>query len=132
MPASLVGAAAEREGKKNAPGPPSGTGGSLRSLGGRAQRTGVLRGDPRPPRTAKPGDDAAHIDALTLRVPDAATADHLRANLATIVKAVEGVIGRPLVVKIGVESARAAEPPADHTGDEDPGDLMRYALKKFG
>ncbi len=71
-------------------------------------------------------------DALTLRVPDAATADHLRANLATIVKAVEGVIGRPLVVKIGVESARAAEPPADHTGDEDPGDLMRYALKKFG
>jgi len=71
-------------------------------------------------------------DVLTLRVPDSSAAELLRGNLSTLRKAIEDVLGRPLTVSIGVESARALDPEPDHDGDDDPSDLMRYALKKFG
>jgi DNA polymerase-3 subunit gamma/tau len=72
-------------------------------------------------------------EVLTLRVPDSSAAELLRGNLATLRKAIEEVLGRPLTVSIGLESARPANPAPDHhDGDDDPSDLMRYALKKFG
>jgi len=71
-------------------------------------------------------------DVLTLRVPDSSAADLLRGNLATLRKAIDEVLGRALTVSIGVESARATDPAPDHDGGDDPSDLMRYALKKFG
>jgi len=71
-------------------------------------------------------------DVLTLRVPDSSAAELLRGNLATLRKAIEDVLGRALTVSIGVESARAPDPEPDHDGDDDPSDLMRYALKRFG
>jgi len=71
-------------------------------------------------------------DVLTLRVPDSSAAELLRGNLSTLRKAIEDVLGRPLTVSIGVESARPLDPEPDHDGDDDPSDLMRYALKKFG
>jgi len=71
-------------------------------------------------------------DVLTLRVPDTSAAELLRGNLPTLRKAIDEVLGRSLTVSIGVESAHANAPAPDHEGDDDPSDLMRYALKKFG
>jgi hypothetical protein len=71
-------------------------------------------------------------DVLTLRVPDSGAAELLRGNLPTLRKAIDEVLGRSLTISIGVESARASDPAPDHEGDDDPSDLMRYALKKFG
>ncbi|GAC1542946.1 MAG: hypothetical protein NVS2B17_22100 [Candidatus Velthaea sp.] len=76
--------------------------------------------------------DSLDGDTLTLRSPDPANAELLRTNVATIRKAIDGVIGRPLDLRIIVEGARnapgtsaSASAPIDHE------DLMRYAMKKL-
>ena len=56
------------------------------------------------------------------------TAELLKTSAATIRKAVADVLGRPLDIRIAVES-RATEPPP--AGGDDPEDLMRYALDKL-
>jgi DNA polymerase III subunit gamma/tau len=70
---------------------------------------------------------------LTLRVPDPVTAEMLKKDVPTLRKAIEGVTGHALEVRVSV----AAAAPAPETGlshddaEDDPDDLMRYALEKL-
>jgi DNA polymerase-3 subunit gamma/tau len=73
--------------------------------------------------------DALEGDTLTMRVPDPATAEMLKANIAAIRKAVADVVGRPLDVRIAVGNGGAPDDGPD--GDDDSDDLMRYALDKL-
>jgi len=68
-------------------------------------------------------------DTLTLRVTEAASADLLRADLATIQDAVAEVLGVPLKVVVRLDGA--ARTPAPAVEEDDEGDLMGYALKKM-
>jgi len=71
-------------------------------------------------------------DALTLRAPDAVTAEMLKRDLPTLRKAIEGVTGRALDLRVSVTAA-APPPETGDSGDdgEDSDDLMRYALEKL-
>ena len=75
--------------------------------------------------------DALDGQILSLRVPDAATAELLKTHLVTIRKAVEGVLGRALEVRIVTESHRPADSDAAAGSVDDPESLMRYALDKL-
>ncbi|GAC1404893.1 MAG: hypothetical protein NVSMB64_08860 [Candidatus Velthaea sp.] len=75
--------------------------------------------------------DALDGDTLTLRAPDPNNAELLRANVATIRKAIDGVIGRPLDLRIIVDTGRNASAPDPETPTADREDLMRYAIKKL-
>jgi len=71
-------------------------------------------------------------DILTLRAPDPINGELLRANSATIRKAIDGVLGRALELRIVVDDGRDVSAPAP--GAEPPVDkdeLMRYAMKKL-
>jgi DNA polymerase-3 subunit gamma/tau len=73
--------------------------------------------------------DALEGDVLTLRVPDVPNAEMLKASTAAIRKAIEGVTGRALQIRITVANTRAPEAQAD--ADEDPGDLHKYFVEKL-
>jgi hypothetical protein len=69
---------------------------------------------------------------LTLGVSDRTAAEILKANSATLQAALDGVVGRPLRMRIVVESARTAPAagPAEFTGGESE-DLVRYATERL-
>jgi DNA polymerase-3 subunit gamma/tau len=69
-------------------------------------------------------------DLLTLTVPDRVRAELLRADLAAVRSAINGVLGRPLEIRIVVENGRvtAAAPGAP---DTEPIDLVRYANERL-
>ncbi|MGD0475650.1 MAG: DNA polymerase III subunit gamma/tau [Candidatus Velthaea sp.] len=68
-------------------------------------------------------------DVLTLRVADRTSAELLKANMATLRAALDGLLGRPLEVRISVEGGRTGSPPAEP--DERDTDLMRYAIDRL-
>jgi hypothetical protein len=77
--------------------------------------------------------DAAGDDAIVLRMPDQLAAEGLKRSLDTLKRAVDGVIGRPVEVRLTVGAAAAAsdpgpgdEPPAEH-----PDDVARYAFDRL-
>jgi DNA polymerase-3 subunit gamma/tau len=74
--------------------------------------------------------DALDGETLTLGAPDGTTAELLRGYLDVLVRAVEGVLGRPLKLRIVVNSGRQAPPPQTPE-DASPVDLMRYAMEKL-
>ncbi|HZO93809.1 MAG TPA: DNA polymerase III subunit gamma/tau [Candidatus Baltobacteraceae bacterium] len=72
-------------------------------------------------------------ETLTLRVPDPVTAEMLKKDVPTLRKAIEGATGRALDVRVTV--AAGAPPPetgvSHDDGEDDPDDLVRYALEKL-
>ena len=73
--------------------------------------------------------DGLEGDVLLLRVPDSPNAEMLKANVAAIRKAIEGVTGRALQIRVTVANVRAPE--AEGQADEDPGDLHKYFVEKL-
>ena len=77
--------------------------------------------------------DAAGDDAIVLRMPDQLAAEGIKRNLDTLKRAVDGVIGRPVEIRLTVGAGAAAsdpgpgdEPPAEH-----PDDVARYAFDRL-
>jgi DNA polymerase-3 subunit gamma/tau len=77
--------------------------------------------------------EAAGDDTISLRIPDHLAAESLKRSLDTLKRAVDGVIGRPVEVRLIVGAAPAAsdpapgaEPPAEH-----PDDVARYAFDRL-
>jgi DNA polymerase-3 subunit gamma/tau len=78
--------------------------------------------------------DAVTDDGIVLRMPDPLTADALRRSLDVLQRAIGGVVGRPVPVRIVVgggmpaasESPAGAETPVDH-----PDDVAQYAFDRL-
>jgi DNA polymerase-3 subunit gamma/tau len=77
--------------------------------------------------------DAVSEDGIVLRMPDQLGADTLKRSIDTLKRAVDGVIGRPVELRLIVGAASAAsdpspgaEPPPEH-----PDDVARYAFDRL-
>jgi DNA polymerase-3 subunit gamma/tau len=76
--------------------------------------------------------DAVDDDGIVLRMPDPLTADALKRSLDVLQRAIAGVVGRNVHVRIVVggstasESAPDAEAPSEH-----PDDVARYAFDRL-
>ncbi len=69
--------------------------------------------------------DALDGDTVTLRVPDPPRAEMLKSNLSVVHAAIAGVLGRPLQIRVKIESR---EPVAQSTAPlNEETDLVRYA-----
>jgi DNA polymerase III subunit gamma/tau len=81
--------------------------------------------------------DAVNGDAITLRMPDPISGETLKRSLDTLKKAVDGVIGRPIEVRVivgGPPAAPAASDPdagAEVSPTEHPDDVARYAFDRL-
>jgi hypothetical protein len=82
--------------------------------------------------------DAVTDDAIALRMPDALAAEGLKRSLDTLRRAVDGVIGRPIELRLTVGAATAASDPAtggggaaDEPSGEHPDDVARYAFDRL-
>jgi DNA polymerase-3 subunit gamma/tau len=80
--------------------------------------------------------DAVGDDAITLRMPDPISGEALKRNIDTLRAAVNGVIGRPIDVRVIIG---AAPPPvaSDSDGDDEsapeehPDDVAKYAFDRL-
>lgn len=77
--------------------------------------------------------DAVSDDAIALRMPDALAAEGLKRSIDTLKRAVDGVIGRPIEVRLIVGAAPAASDPlpGDEPSAEHPDDVARYAFDRL-
>jgi DNA polymerase-3 subunit gamma/tau len=77
--------------------------------------------------------DAVTDDSIALRLPDALAAEGLRRSIDTLKRAVDGVIGRPIEVRLIVGAAPPAGVPAagDEAQPEHPDDVARYAFDRL-
>jgi DNA polymerase-3 subunit gamma/tau len=77
--------------------------------------------------------DAAGDDAIALRMPDQLAAEGLKRSLDTLKRAVDGVIGRPVEVRLIVGAAPVASDPGpgDEAPAEHPEDVARYAFDRL-
>jgi hypothetical protein len=67
-------------------------------------------------------------ELLTLAVPDRTREGMLRQGLETLRAAIDGVLGRPLEIRITVSSSRPTTSSDPVQAGEDQADLMRYAI----
>ena len=74
---------------------------------------------------------ALTADALMLHAPNRTSADILRSNLPALRAALAGVLGRPLEIRINVENGRSGAAPSPAPPDDEPGDLVRYAIERL-
>jgi DNA polymerase III subunit gamma/tau len=74
-------------------------------------------------------------DLITLRMPDTTGGEALKRSLDTLVKAVEGVVGRAIPVRVvvgGAAPAAASDPDSDgEFPEEHPDDVARYAFDRL-
>jgi hypothetical protein len=70
-------------------------------------------------------------DTLTLTVPDKVRGELLKADLAVVRSAINGVLGHPLEIRIVVENGRAAPAVGAAQPDAEPIDLVRYANERL-
>ncbi len=75
--------------------------------------------------------DAVGDDGIVLRMPDPVTADALKRSIAVLERAIAGVVGKPVHVRVVVgtaasESANDDEPPTEH-----PDDVAQYAFDRL-
>jgi DNA polymerase-3 subunit gamma/tau len=74
-------------------------------------------------------------DLITLRMPDTTGGEALKRSLDTLVKAVEGVVGRAIPVRVvvgGAAQPAASDPAADgEFPEEHPDDVARYAFDRL-
>jgi DNA polymerase III gamma/tau subunit len=79
--------------------------------------------------------EAVTDDAITLRMPDSTGGETLKRSLDVLKKAVDGVIGRPIDVRVVVgapAAAAASDPAADgEFPAEHPDDVARYAFDRL-
>jgi DNA polymerase-3 subunit gamma/tau len=77
--------------------------------------------------------DAVTDDSIALRLPDALAAEGLKRSLDTLKRAVDGVIGRPIELRLIVGAAPpASQPvPGDEAPSEHPDDVARYAFDRL-
>jgi DNA polymerase-3 subunit gamma/tau len=79
--------------------------------------------------------EAVTDDLITLRMPDPTGGEALKRSLDTLKKAVEGVIGRPIDVRVVVGGAAplaASDPAPDgEFPEEHPDDVARYAFDRL-
>ena len=82
--------------------------------------------------------EAVGADAITVRMPDPISGEALKRNIDTLRRAVDGVIGRPIEVRVIIGAATTAAltsesdsdaegfPPAEH-----PDDVAKYAFDRL-
>jgi DNA polymerase-3 subunit gamma/tau len=74
-------------------------------------------------------------DLITLRMPDTTGGEALKRSLDTLVKAVEGVVGQAIPVRVvvgGAAPAAASDPDTDgEFPEEHPDDVARYAFDRL-
>jgi DNA polymerase-3 subunit gamma/tau len=82
--------------------------------------------------------EAVTDDLITLRMPDTTGGEALKRSLDTLVKAVEGVVGRAITVRVVVGGAAsstagtASDPATDgEFPEEHPDDVARYAFDRL-
>ncbi len=80
--------------------------------------------------------DAVSDDAIVLRLPDALASETLKRSLDTLRRAVDGVLGRPIEVRLTVGGPVAGAAPgsggaADEVSAEHPDDVARYAFDRL-
>ncbi|MGA2391801.1 MAG: DNA polymerase III subunit gamma/tau [Candidatus Lustribacter sp.] len=79
--------------------------------------------------------ESATDDAITLRMPDSTGGETLKRSLDVLKRAVDGVIGRPIEVRVvvGAPAAPAASDPAadGELPEEHPDDVARYAFDRL-
>jgi DNA polymerase-3 subunit gamma/tau len=92
----------------------------------------------KPPIAAQLGRatiDVVTADSITLRMPDSISGEALKGNIDTLRKAVDGVIGRPIEVRVIV--GPAAPFASDSDGDDEsapqehPDDVAKYAFDRL-
>jgi DNA polymerase III subunit gamma/tau len=79
--------------------------------------------------------EAVTDDLITLRMPDTTGGEALKRSLDTLRKAVEGVTGRPIDVRVmvgGAAPSAASDPASDgEFPEEHPDDVARYAFDRL-
>jgi DNA polymerase-3 subunit gamma/tau len=75
--------------------------------------------------------DAVTDDAIALRMPDTLAAEGLKRSLDTLRRAVDGVIGRPIELRLIVGAVAAAGGPAADESSEHPDEVARYAFDRL-
>jgi DNA polymerase-3 subunit gamma/tau len=76
--------------------------------------------------------EAVSDDAIALRVPDRIAADALKAGLEVLQRAVDGVVGRPIELRVGVGPAPTGDSDADdEPPNEHPDEVARYAFDRL-
>jgi hypothetical protein len=79
--------------------------------------------------------ESATDDAITLRMPDSTGGETLKRSLDVLKRAVDGVIGRPIEVRVVVGAPAApvaSDPAADgELPEEHPDDVARYAFDRL-
>jgi hypothetical protein len=79
--------------------------------------------------------DAVTDDSITLRTPDPISGETLKSSLATLKRAVDAVIGRPIELRVIVGAAPAPVASESAAGDEmpqeHPDDVARYAFDRL-
>ncbi len=79
--------------------------------------------------------EAVTDELITLRMPDTTGGEALKRSLDTLVKAIEGVVGRAIPVRVVVGSAApaaASDPATDgEFPEEHPDDVARYAFDRL-
>jgi DNA polymerase-3 subunit gamma/tau len=82
--------------------------------------------------------DAVSGDSITVRMPDPISGEVLKRNIDTLRRAVHGVIGRPIEVRVMIGAASAG-PPASESDPDDEGfppaehsdDVAKYAFDRL-
>jgi DNA polymerase-3 subunit gamma/tau len=76
--------------------------------------------------------DSVGDDAIVLRLPDPLTADALRRSIDVLERAIAGVLGRAVRVRVIVGTATASESTADAEAASDhPDDVAKYAFDRL-
>jgi hypothetical protein len=77
--------------------------------------------------------EAVTDEAIALRLPDVPAYEGLKRSLDTLRRAVDGVIGRPVELRLSVGAAPAASDPATgaEAPQEHPDDVARYAFDRL-
>jgi DNA polymerase-3 subunit gamma/tau len=79
--------------------------------------------------------EAATDELITLRMPDTTGGEALKRSLDTLAKAVEGVLGRAIPVRVavgGLATPAASDPGSDgEFPEEHPDDVARYAFDRL-
>jgi DNA polymerase-3 subunit gamma/tau len=125
-----------------APAPPVSTAGPLTTVKVRSLWSNIrARAESEKPSMAaslgRATIDAVTGDVITLRMPDPTGGETLKRSLDTLKKAVDGVIGRPIEVRVvvgGPPAAPAASDPdagAEVPSTEHPDDVARYAFDRL-
>jgi hypothetical protein len=76
--------------------------------------------------------EAASHDEIVLRMPDPVNAEGLKRSIDVLERAVTGVVGRPVHVRIVVGAAPASETAIDDEAVDEPADdVAQYAFERL-